>query len=158
MHIQVYLFFDGRCDEALEFYKKNLGIEVEMLMRFKDAPDKKEAMCMPGNDNKVMHSCFKLGDWRVMASDGRCEGKPTFQGFALSLSVKEEVEADRVFNALSEGGQVQMPPMKTFFSPKFGMVTDKFGVGWMVLVASHNTSVGSGNATYVAGDGAGRAA
>jgi PhnB protein len=136
MHTQVYLFFDGRCDEALDFYKKNLGIEVEMLMRFKDAPKQNEAMCTPGNENKVMHSCFKLGDWRVMASDGRCEGKPTFQGFALSLSVKEEVDADRVFNALSEGGQVQMPPMKTFFSPKFGMVTDKFGVGWMVLVAS----------------------
>jgi PhnB protein len=107
-----------------------------MLMRFKDAPKQNEAMCTPGNENKVMHSCFKLGDWRVMASDGRCAGKPIFQGFALSLSVKQEVEADRVFKALSEGGQVQMPPMKTFFSPKFGMVVDKFGVGWMVLVAS----------------------
>ena len=136
MQVQPYLSFEGRCDEAIDFYKKSIGAKVEMLMRFKDAPDQKEAMCMPGNDNKVMHSCFKLGDWRVMASDGRCEGKPTFQGFALSLSVKEEAEADRVFNALSEGGQVQMPPMKTFFSPKFGMVVDKFGIGWMVLVAS----------------------
>src|SRR5215471_10175420 len=87
MHTQVYLFFDGRCDEAPDFYKKNLGIEVEMLMRFKDAPDKKEAMCMPGNDNKVMHSCFKLGDWRVMASDGRCEGKARLpQGALLGLN------------------------------------------------------------------------
>ena len=135
MHTQVYLYFDGRCEEALEFYKKNLGIEVEMLMRFKDAPDQKQAMCAPGNENKVMHSSFKLGDWRVMASDGRCEGKPSFQGFALSLSVKDAAEADRVFKALGEGGQVQMPLTQTFFSPKFGMVADRFGVGWMVLVA-----------------------
>lgn len=132
MHTQVYLFFNGRCDEALDFYKKNLGIEVEMLMH-KDAPDQNEAMCTPGNENKVMHSCFTR-DWRVMASDGRCEGKPTFQGFALSLSVKEEVEADRVFNALSEGGQGADAADEE--SPKFGMVVDKFGVGWMVLVAS----------------------
>jgi PhnB protein len=138
MQTQVYLFFDGRCDEALDFYKKNLGVEVEMLMRFKDAPEPKGDMCAPGNENKVMHSCFKLGDWRVMASDGRCEGKPNFQGFALSLSVKDEAEADRVFGALGQGGQVQMPLTKTFFSPKFGMVADKFGVGWMVLVASES--------------------
>jgi PhnB protein len=138
MQTQVYLFFDGRCDEALEFYKKNLGAEVEMLMRFKDAPEQKDGSCTPGNEDKVMHSCFKLGDWRVMASDGRCEGKPNFQGFALSLSVKDEADADRVFSALGQGGQVQMPLTKTFFSPKFGMVADKFGVGWMVLVAQES--------------------
>ena len=134
MQTQVYLFFDGRTDEALEFYKKTLGIEVEMLMRFKDAPAEAQAGCAPGSENKVMHSCFKLGDQRVMASDGRNEGKPNFQGFALSLSVKDEAEADKVFAALGQGGQVQMPLMKTFFSPKFGMVADKFGVNWMVLV------------------------
>jgi len=135
MQTQVYLFFDGRCEEALDFYKKTLAIEVEMQMRFKDAPEQKEGMCTPGSENKIMHTCFKLGDQRVMASDGRCEGKPSFQGFALSLSVKDEAEADRLFAALGQGGQVQMPLMKTFFSPKFGMVADKFGVGWMVLVA-----------------------
>ena len=134
MQTQIYLFFDGRTDEALEFYKKTLGIEVEMLMRFKDAPPEAQSGCAPGSENKVMHSCFKLGDQRVMASDGRNEGKPNFQGFALSLAAKDEAEADTLFAALGEGGQVQMPMMKTFFSPKFGMVQDKFGVGWMILV------------------------
>jgi PhnB protein len=134
MQTQVYLFFDGRTEEALDFYKKTLGAEVEMLMRFKDAPKEAQAGCAPGSENKVMHSCFKLGDQRVMASDGRNEGKPNFQGFALSLSVKDEAEADKVFGALGQGGQVQMPLSKTFFSPKFGMVQDKFGVGWMILV------------------------
>ena len=135
MHTQIYLFFDGRTDEALDFYKKTLGIEVEMLMRFKDAPPEARQGCAPGSENKVMHSCFKLGDQRVMASDGRNEGKPKFEGFALSLAAKDETEADRLFSALGKGGQVQMPLMKTFFSPKFGMVQDKFGVGWMVLVS-----------------------
>ena len=134
MQTQIYLFFDGRTDEALEFYKKTLGIEVEMLMRFKDAPPEAQSGCAPGSENKVMHSCFKLGDQRVMASDGRNEGKPNFQGFALSLAAKDDAEADKLFAALGEGGQVQMPLMKTFFSPKFGMVQDKFGVGWMILV------------------------
>ena len=134
MQTQIYLFFDGRTDEALEFYKKTLGIEVEMLMRFKDAPPEAQSGCAPGSENKVMHSCFKLGDQRVMASDGRNEGKPNFQGFALSLAAKDDAEADKLFAALGEGGHVQMPLMKTFFSPKFGMVQDKFGVGWMILV------------------------
>jgi PhnB protein len=134
MQTQIYLFFDGRTEEALDFYKKTLGIEVEMLMRFKDAPPEAQQGCAPGSENKVMHSCFKLGDQRVMASDGRCQGQPEFKGFALSLSAKDEAEADRLFGALSEGGTVEMPPMKTFFSPKFAMLQDKFGVNWMVLV------------------------
>jgi len=133
MQTQVYLFFDGRCDEALEFYKRNLGAEVEMLMRFKDSPEK-NTMCAPGNENKVMHSSFKLGDWRVMASDGHAKGHPEFKGFSLSLAFDKEADADRVFGALSDGGKVELPLTKTFFSPKFGMVQDKFGVGWMVLV------------------------
>ena len=140
MQTQIYLFFDGRTDEALAFYKKTLGIEVEMLMRFKDAPGDPNAPadpnCQPpANMNAVMHSCFKLGDQRVMASDGHVGGKPEFKGFALSLAVKSEGEADRLFAALSEGGQVTQPLIKTFFSPKFGMLADKFGVNWMVLVA-----------------------
>jgi PhnB protein len=139
MQTQVYLFFDGRTDEALAFYKKTLGIEVEMLMRFKDAPGDPNAPadpnCQPpANMNAVMHSCFKLGDQRVMASDGHCGGKPEFKGFALSLAVKSEGEADKLFAALSDGGQVTQPLIKTFFSPKFGMLADKFGVNWMVLV------------------------
>ena len=137
MQTQVYLFFDGRCDEALDFYKKNLGAEVGMLMRFKDAPDPNSAMCAPGNENKVMHASFKLGDWNVMASDGHAKGQPEFKGFSLSLSLDSEAEADRVFGALSAGGKVEMPLTKTFFSPKFGMLQDKFGVGWMVLVGEN---------------------
>ncbi len=132
MQVQSYLFFDGRCEEAIEFYKKNLGAEVGMLMRWKDAPDK--SMCTAANENKVMHASLKIGDTRVMASDGRNTGKPEFKGFALSVDAKTEADADRIFNALSAGGNVIMPLGKTFFSPRFGMTTDKFGVNWMVIV------------------------
>jgi PhnB protein len=134
MHTQIYLFFDGRTEEALDFYKKTLGVEVEMLMRYKDAPPEAKEGCAPGTENKVMHSSFKLGDQRVMASDGYAKGNPEFKGFSLSLATKDEAEAEKVFAALGDGGQVQQPLIKTFFSPKFGMVQDKFGVGWMVLV------------------------
>jgi len=134
MHTQIYLFFDGRTEEALDFYKKTLGVEVEMLMRYKDAPPEAKEGCAPGTENKVMHSSFKLGDQRVMASDGYAKGNPEFKGFSLSLATKDEAEAEKVFAALGDGGQVQQPLIETFFSPKFGMVQDKFGVGWMVLV------------------------
>jgi PhnB protein len=133
MQVQPYLFFDGKCDEALEFYKKAVGAEPKMLMRFKDAPDK--SMITPGVENKIMHAQVKIGDALVLMSDGRCQGKMNFQGFALTISAKNEAEADELFGALSEGGQVTMPMAKTFFSPRFGMLADKFGVGWMVLVA-----------------------
>ena len=135
MQVQPYLFFDGRCEEALDFYKKALGAKVEMMMRFKDSPEPKSAMCAPGSDDKIMHSCFRVGDTAVMASDGHAKGNPEFKGFSLSITAKDEAEADTMFGALGEGGQVQVPMMKTFFSPRFGMVADKFGVGWMVLVA-----------------------
>ena len=132
--VQPYLFFDGRCEDALEFYKTALGAEVEMMMRFRDSPAPAQpGMCAPGSENKIMHCCFRIGTAQVMASDGRAQGKPVFQGFALSLSAKDEADADRVFNALADGGQVQMPLAKTFFSPRFGMVADRFGVGWMVI-------------------------
>ena len=140
MQTQIYLFFDGRLEEALTFYKKTLGIEVEMMMRFKENPDFKDnpeaaAGCAPGgNPDAIMHSSFKLGGQHIMASDGYAKGKPEFKGFALSLSVKTEGEADKLFAALGDGGKVEMPLGKTFFSPKFGMLQDKFGVGWMVLV------------------------
>jgi PhnB protein len=133
MQVQPYLFFDGRCDEAFEFYQKALGAKVEMLMRFKDGPD--SAGCAPGNAEKVMHASVRIGDTQVLASDGHCTGKPNFQGFSLSLTVANDAEADRVFNALANGGQVQMPLAKTFFSSRFGMVADRFGVTWMVYVA-----------------------
>ncbi|HTD66262.1 MAG TPA: VOC family protein [Candidatus Limnocylindria bacterium] len=133
--VQSYLFFDGRCEEAVEFYHKALGAEVEMLMRFKDSPEPPQPGCSPGDPNKVMHASFRIGETTVMASDGECQGKPSFQGFALSLTLPTEAEVERLFAALSEGGQVQMPLTKTFFSPRFGMVADRFGVSWMVLVA-----------------------
>ena len=137
MHVQPYLFFDGRCEEAVEFYRIVLGAEVTMLMRFKDSPEPPPPGTVPpGSENKVMHTSFRIGETTVMASDGRCEGRPSFQGFALSLTVAHEAEADRVFAALADGGQVQMPLTKTFWSPRFGMVADRFGVSWMITVAA----------------------
>jgi PhnB protein len=136
MQVQPYLFFDGRCEEAVEFYKRALGAEVEMLMRFKDSPEPPPpGMVPPGREDKVMHACLRIGEAKVMASDGRCQGQPNFQGFSLSLTASDEAEADRLFAALGEGGEVQMPLAKTFFAPRFGMVADRFGVSWMVVVA-----------------------
>jgi PhnB protein len=135
MQIQSYLFFDGRCEEAIEYYRKALGAEVTMLLRFQDSPEPPQpGMVPPGSGNKVMHSSFRIGETTVMASDGHCQGKPSFQGFSLSLTVPNEAEADRKFAALADGGQVRMPLAKTFFSPRFGMVADRFGVSWMVIV------------------------
>jgi PhnB protein len=133
MQVQPYLFFDGRCEEALEFYKSALGAEVAMLMRFKDNPE--PGMSPAGAGDKVMHASFRIGDSTVMASDGRCLGQPSFQGFSLSLTAADDAEAERLFAALAEGGQVQMPLAKTFFSSRFGMVADRFGVPWMIVVA-----------------------
>jgi PhnB protein len=136
MSVQPYLFFDGRCDEAIEFYRGALGAEVTMLMRFKDSPEPHEpGRLAPGAENKVMHVNLRIGDATVLASDGRCLGTPNFQGFALSLTVRDEAQAERLFAALGDGGQVQMPMTKTFFSPRFGMVADRFGVSWMIYVA-----------------------
>ena len=135
MQVQPYLFFDGRCEEAVEFYRKALGAEVMMLMRFKDSPEPQPpGTCQPGAADKVMHMCFRIGETMVMASDGRCLGKPNFQGFSLSLTVANDAEAERLFASLADGGQVQMPMAKTFFSSRFGMVADRFGVSWMIVV------------------------
>ena len=137
MQVQPYLFFEGRCEEAIEFYRKALGAEVTMLMRFKDSPEPPQpGTCAPGSGDKVMHASLRIGETTVMASDGRCQGQPAFQGFSLSLDVPDEAEADRLFGALGEGGQVMMPLTRTFFSPRFGMVADRFGVSWMIIVAS----------------------
>jgi PhnB protein len=134
MHVQSYLFFEGRCEEALDFYKKTAGAQVEMLMRWKDRSDK--SMCTPpDNADKVMHAQFKIGDTTIMASDGRNTGNTDFQGFALAINTKDEAEVDKLFHGLVDGGKITMPLTKTFFSPRFGMLTDKFGVNWMLLVA-----------------------
>jgi PhnB protein len=133
MQIQPYLFLDGRCEEALEFYRRAIGAEVIALMRYKESPD--PSMSMPGAADKVMHASFRVGETTVMASDGRNQGQPKFEGFALSLTAPNETDADKLFAALGDGGQVQLPLTKTFFSPRFGMVADRFGVTWMVYVA-----------------------
>jgi PhnB protein len=132
MQVQPYLFYDGRCEEAIAFYRRALGAEVTMLMRFKDSPD--PGMVAPGAGDKVMHASLRIGETTVLLSDGRCQGRPSFAGFALSLTVSTEAEAERLFGALGDGGQVQMPLTKTFFSARFGMVADRFGVSWMVYV------------------------
>ena len=132
--IQPYLFFGGRCEEALEFYRGAIGAEVQMLMRYKEAPEQPpEGMLAEGFADKVMHAAFRVGDSTLMASDG-CGGpdEPTFGGFSLSITVRTEAEADAKFAALSEGGSVTMPLGKTFWAPKFGMLTDRFGLGWMI--------------------------
>ena len=133
--IQPYLFFNGRCEEAVEFYRKALGAEVEMMMRFKESPEPpRPGMVPPGFESKIMHTSFRVGETTVMASDGCSADKASFQGFSLSLSVPSEAEADRAFAALADGGQVRMPLEKTFWSPRFGMVEDRFGIGWMIIV------------------------
>lgn len=132
MQVQPYLFFDGRCEEALEFYRRALGAEVTALMRSKDSPD--PAMALPGGEDKIIHAMLRVGETTLLASDGRCQGRPSFEGFALSITAPSEAEAKRLFSALSDGGQVQMPLTKTFFSPSFGMVADRFGVSWMLYV------------------------
>lgn len=135
MQIQPYLFFDGRCDKAIEFYQRALGAKVTMLMRFKDSPEPPQpGMNPPGSENKVMHMSFTVGETTILASDGQCLGQPSFKGFALSLTAPNDQEAQRLFNALADGGQVQMPLTKTFFSSCFGMVADRFGVSWMIIV------------------------
>ena len=136
MKVEPYLFFDGRCEQALEFYKKTLGAKVEALMRFKDNPDPQYNP--PHSADKIMHACFRIGDTQIMASDGNCTGKPSFQGFSLTINAADAADAKQRFNALAEGGQVQMPLNETFFAKSFGMVADRFGVAWMVIAGQKN--------------------
>jgi len=134
--VEPYLSFHGHCEEALEFYRKAVNAEVQLVMRFKESPEKPPPGAMPpGWDNKVMHASFRIGQSVIMASDG-CAGEPSFQGFALSLSVPTEADADRAFAALADGGKVTMPLTKTFWTPRFGMLEDRFGVAWMINVVS----------------------
>lgn len=139
MQIQPYLFFNGRCEEAIEFYRRALGAEVTELMRFRDNPEPAQpGMLPPGSEDKVMHASLRIGDATVMVSDGQCNGTGTsdFQGFSLSLTASDERNAEQLFAALAEGGQVRMPLAKTFFATRFGMVADRFGVSWMVITGS----------------------
>ena len=130
MQIQPYLFYNGRCEEAINFYRAALGAEVTMLMRYKESPEP----ASHGDPEKVMHASLRIGETTLLVSDGRCSGQLSFEGFALSLTVRDDAEAQRLFAALSDGGQVQMPLAKTFFSSNFGMVNDRFGVLWMIYV------------------------
>lgn len=145
MQVQPYLFFEGRCEEALTFYREQLGAQVVMQMRFKDNPDagksggsEAEGGCgmPPGSEEKIMHAAVMLGDSMVMASDGMCSGKPNFQGISLSISTEDVAQAEKYFAALSNGGQVQMAMTQTFFAKRFGMVQDKFGVSWMLVAGA----------------------
>ncbi|MCW5772774.1 MAG: VOC family protein [Rhodospirillaceae bacterium] len=138
MQVQPYLMFDGRCEEALDFYKKAVGAKVDALMRFKEMPPPEQPVaegCGPpaGSAEKVMHAAFRIGDTMLMASDGMCQGKPSFQGISLSLMARDDADAEKLFAALGDGGQVQMPMAPTFFASRFGMVADRFGVSWMIL-------------------------
>lgn len=139
MQIQPYLFFDGCCEQAIDFYCGALGAQRIELMRFKDSPEPFAPGAMPpGIEDKVMHASFQIGDATVLASDGRCVGQPGtrhFDGFALTLTAEDNAQAERLFARLSDGGQVQMPLSETFFSSRFGTVADRFGVTWMVVVA-----------------------
>lgn len=141
MITQTYLFFEGRCEEALAFYRQAMDAEVTMLMRYSESPDPPPPdMLPPGSGNKIMHSSLRIGDTDVMASDGMCSGKTVFAGFSISLTADSEADAQRYFSALAKDGTVQMPLQKTFFSPCFGMLQDRFGVGWMVIVPAPETA------------------
>lgn len=135
MLIQPYLFFNGRCEEAINFYQRALGAKAGLMMRYKESPEPPPpGMVPPGSEEKIMHAELQIGDTIVMVSDGNCAGKPSFAGFSLSIALKDPAQAERFFSALADGGQVQMPLGKTFWSPCFGMLVDRFGVGWMINV------------------------
>ena len=135
MNVQPYLYFGGKSEEAIEFYKDAIGAQVEMLMRFKDMPADQKSMMPPGSDNKVMHACIKVGESPIFVSDGDCGGTPKFAGVTLTINASGDAEAEKLFSALGKGGQVQMPLAETFFATRFGMVADKFGMSWMVIAA-----------------------
>ena len=137
MQVQPYLFFDGRCEEAIQFYQKVLGAEVTFLMRVKESPEPHQpGVLPPGSEDKVMHAAIRIGETTLLASDGRSLGKPRFEGFSLSLTAADDAQAKRWFAALSSGGNVTQPLIKTFFSSSFGMLSDRFGVPWMIVVES----------------------
>jgi PhnB protein len=130
--IDPYLIFDGNCEEAFNFYKSVLGVEFETISKFKDMPGDQ---CPAGDENKIMHVSLPIGNGnRLMGSDtGSGMGGVTFgNNFSISLSTTSEDETKKLFDGLSAGGKVTMPLEPTFWAPLFGMLTDKFGVNWMV--------------------------
>lgn len=131
MKVNPYLNFEGRCEEALEFYRKAVGAKVDAMMRCKDAPEPSQAR--PGLEDKILHSSFTVGSSTIMATDGYNKGNPNFNGITLAVTVANEAEAKLMFDALADGGKVMMPLAKTFFSPSFGMLADRFGVPWMIF-------------------------
>jgi PhnB protein len=131
MHVQTYVYGDGRSEEMLNFYKKAVGARVTALMKFKEAPD--QSQMSPGSAEKIMHAAFKVGDTDIMISDGMNKGNPKFDGFALTIQAKDPAEAEKYFKSLTEGGEVTMPMTETFFAKSFGMLRDKFGLNWMVI-------------------------
>lgn len=133
MKVEPYLFFEGRAEEAMALYRSVFGADVTNAMRFREAPQGVPAGLPEGAGDKVMHANMRIGDSQIMASDGHCSGSPSFQGFGLTVTVSGAAEVDRIFNALAEDGKIAMPPQETFYSPRFGMVTDRFGVTWMIL-------------------------
>ena len=136
--VQPYLFFGGRCEEALEFYGTAIGAKIERLVRFKESP---EPQGLPDCfDDKVMHASVRIGKTTFMVSDGQCEGDQNFDGFSLSITVPDIVQAENIFAALAQNGLVVMPLEKTFWAPRFGMLQDRFGVSWMVSV-QHKTGM-----------------
>ena len=136
MDVQPYLFFDGRCEQAFDFYRRTLGAKVEFVARFKENPAPQYNP--PNSDEKVMHACLRIGDTQIMASYGQCQGAPSFQGFSLTITANDDAQAEKLFNALGKGGKVTAPMMETFFASRFGMVADRFGVSWMVIAGPKN--------------------
>jgi PhnB protein len=133
MDVQPYLSFEGRAQEALDFYKSAIGATVDMVMHFKEAPPEMQAQMSPESKDKIMHAAFHIGKTQLFVSDGHCTGKPTFSGITLTINATSNGEAEKLFGALGKGGQTTMPMSETFFAHRFGMLADKFGVNWMVL-------------------------
>ncbi|WP_144222689.1 VOC family protein [Mesorhizobium amorphae] len=138
MRIEPYLYFNGRCEEAVEFYRRSVGATLNVLTRFKDVPG---SQAPAGAENKVLHADFKIGDTTILASDGECDGKPNFQGFSLAITAGKDAEADRLFEAFCDGGRIQVPLTATPFASRFGMVADRFGVLWTIVAYEQTTNV-----------------
>lgn len=137
MQVQPYLFFEGRCEEALMFYRDVLGAEITQLMRYSENPEPPPpSMLPPGSENRIMHASLRIGDSTVLASDGNCSGANRFDGFSLTLTAANDAEAERLFAVLAEGGQIRMPMTTTFFASRFGMLADRYGLGWMVITGA----------------------
>jgi len=152
MDVQTTLNFYGRTEEAVAFYGRAVDAETLFLLRFRDRPD--YAQSRPGLEDKIFHATLRLGATLVMASDCGCEHSPSeaaFAGFSLALRVETPEKAERFFNALSEGGQVQIPMRETFFATRYGIVVDRFGLSWKIMIESKATDRAEGVRAAVGG-------